>query len=161
MLYKLIAQAIASFSESEAKVKQPLRCIIKVHYMVIEILAVRWLGMQLMQIFKRKLAGWSPWNDDEVSIIEYCTGGFVRSENEARILSTPLKRGFILPSKGGHLEKIRRRATRVDSELLSVSLVALRAAQHGLYTSNFLPTPRHRGKGGVVYTQHGLADAKT
>ena len=51
------------FSGSEAKVKQPLRCIslicsymrtfpIKVHYKVIEILAVRWLGTKLMQIFK-------------------------------------------------------------------------------------------------------------
>ena len=44
---------LALFSGSEAKVKQPLRCIIKVHYKVIEILAVRWLGTKLMQIFKR------------------------------------------------------------------------------------------------------------
>ena len=51
------------FSGSEAKVKQPLCCIslicsymrtfpIKVHYKVIEILAVRWLGTKLMQNFK-------------------------------------------------------------------------------------------------------------
>ena len=58
---------------------------IKVHYKVIEILAVRWL------VTKLKLAGRSPGNDDEVShgnlfftYIEYCTGGLVRSENEAR-----------------------------------------------------------------------------
>ena len=55
--------AIASFSGSEAKVKQPLRCIclivsyavtfpIKVHSKVIEILSVRWLGTKLMQIIK-------------------------------------------------------------------------------------------------------------
>ena len=41
---------------------------------------------------RRKLAGRSPGNDDEVSttsvfhIIEYCTGGLVRSDNEATIL---------------------------------------------------------------------------
>ena len=41
---------------------------------------------------QRKLAGRSPGNDDEVSttsvfhLIEYCTGGLVRSENEATIL---------------------------------------------------------------------------
>ena len=37
--------------------------------------------------------GRSPGNDDEISIIrllEYCTGGLVRSENEARILYTVL-----------------------------------------------------------------------
>ena len=44
---------------------------------------------------RRKLARQSPRNDDEVSIIcfphklnNYCTGGLVRSENEARILYT-------------------------------------------------------------------------
>ena len=63
---------------------------------------------------RRKLAGRSPGNDDEVSIIcfphiEYCTGGLVRSENEARILYT-IEKGFILQSKGVHFEKIRRRA---------------------------------------------------
>ena len=48
---------------------------IKVHYKVIEMLAVRWLGTKLMQIFKettsykrRKLAGRSLKNDDEVNI---------------------------------------------------------------------------------------------
>ena len=48
---------------------------------------------------RRKLAGQSPGNDDQVSIIcfthklhEYCTGGLVRSENEARILDTVEKR---------------------------------------------------------------------
>ena len=86
------------FSGSEAKVKQPLRCIslicsymrtfpIKVQYKVIEIFAVRWLGTKLKCRFSKrllqakKLAGQSPGNDDEVSIIcfphtEYCTGGW-------------------------------------------------------------------------------------
>ena len=78
-----------------------------------------------MQIFKettsykqRKLAGRSPGNDDKVSIvcfphIEYCTGGLVRSENEARILYT-VEKGFILQSKSAHFEKIRRRAARSE-----------------------------------------------
>ena len=50
--------------------------LIKVHCKVIEILAVRWLGTKLMEIFtettyykQRKLAGRSPGNDDEVSRI--------------------------------------------------------------------------------------------
>ena len=77
---------LASFSGSKTKVKQLLCCIslicsyrrtfpIKVLYKVIEILAVRWLSTKLMQIFKEtilqvtKLAGRSPGNDDEVSII--------------------------------------------------------------------------------------------
>ena len=43
---------------------------------------------------RRKLAGRSPENDDKVSIyIEYCTGGLVRSENEARILY-PVEKGL-------------------------------------------------------------------
>ena len=41
---------------------------------------------------RRRLAGRSPGNDDKVSVIEYCTGGLVRSENEARILYTVEKR---------------------------------------------------------------------
>ena len=45
------------------------------------------------------------------SSYEYCTGGFVRSENEARILYT-VEKGIILQSNSGHLEKIHRRATR-------------------------------------------------
>ena len=44
------------------------------------------------------------------------------SENEAII---PLKKSFILQSKGAHF----------------TLLAALQAAQHGLYTSNLLPTP--------------------
>ena len=50
---------------------------IKVHYKVIEILAVRWLGTKLMQIFKETTTGdkasraRSPGNDDEVSIIRF------------------------------------------------------------------------------------------
>ena len=43
---------------------------IKVHYNVMKILAVRWVGTKLKQIFKRqKLAGRSPGNDDEVRVI--------------------------------------------------------------------------------------------
>ena len=59
--------------------------------------------------------------------------------NEARILYTVGKKDFILQSKGAHLEKFRRRATR--GEITLRFLAALRAAQHGLYTSNLLPTP--------------------
>ena len=40
---------------------------------------------------RRKLAGRSPGNDDEVRF-EYCTGGLVRSENEAGILYAVEKR---------------------------------------------------------------------
>ena len=49
--------------------------LIKVYYKVIEILAVRWLGTKVMQIYKEtttsdeELAGRSLGNDDEVSII--------------------------------------------------------------------------------------------
>ena len=59
--------------------------------------------------------------------------------NEARILYTVGKKDFILQSKGAHFEKFRRRATR--GEITLRFLAALRAAQHGLYTSNLLPTP--------------------
>ena len=45
---------------------------------------------------RRKLAGQSVGNDDEVSIIcfrhKYCTGGLVRSEKEATILYSVEKR---------------------------------------------------------------------
>ena len=60
---------------------------------------------------RRKLAGRSPGNDDEVSttsvfhIIEYCTGGLVRSENEATILCI-VEKTFILQSNGAHFSKI-------------------------------------------------------
>ena len=54
------------FSGSEAKVKQPFRCIslicsymrtfpIKVQYKVIEIFAVRWLGTKLKCRFSKRL----------------------------------------------------------------------------------------------------------
>ena len=58
--------------------------------------------------FRRKLAGRSP-GDDYFPHSEYYTGGLVRSENELEYY-TPLKKGFILQSKGAHLEKICRRA---------------------------------------------------
>ena len=68
---------------------------IKVHYKVIEILAVRWLGTKLMQIFtettyykRRKLARLSSGNDDEVSIILYWSK-VLRTRLE---YYTPLKR---------------------------------------------------------------------
>ena len=45
---------------------------LKRHYKAIKILAVRWLGMRLMHIFTEttssKKAGWSPGNDDQVSM---------------------------------------------------------------------------------------------
>ena len=61
--------------------------------------------------------------------------------NEARILYTVGKKDFILQSKGAHFEKFRRRATR--GEITLRFLAALRAAQHGLYTPNLLPTPMY------------------
>ena len=79
---------------------------IKVHYKVIEILAVRWLGTKLMLIFKEtttsdeKLAGRSPGNDDEVSVICFPHKLDIVL-NEARILYT-VEKGFILQSKGAH-----------------------------------------------------------
>ena len=53
----------------------------------------------------------------------------------------PLKKASILPSKGAHFEKFA--AALRAAKLLSIFLAALRAAQHGLYTSNLLPTPMH------------------
>ena len=71
---------------------------------------------------RRKLAGRSPGNDDEVNIICFqhklnMDGGLARSENEARMLYT-VEKGFIWQSKCAHFEEIRRRATR--GELLSI-----------------------------------------
>ena len=60
-------------------------------------------------------------------------------ENEARIFIHPLKRAFMLQSKGAHFGKICRRATR--GEITFHFLAVLRAAQNGLYTSILLPTP--------------------
>ena len=52
-------------------------------------------------------------------------------------MPTPLKKkGFLLQRKGAHFEKIRRRAT-----LGEIIFAVTRAVQHGLYTSNLLPTP--------------------
>ena len=82
---------------------------------------------------RRKLAGRSPGNDDEVSIIWFphklniVLEGWKDGLRTRLEYYTPLKKGFILQSKGAHFEKIR--------------LAAFRAAQHGLYTSNLLPTP--------------------
>ena len=46
--------------------------VLKGQYKAIKILAVRWLGMRLMHIFTEttssKKAGWSPGNDDQVSM---------------------------------------------------------------------------------------------
>ena len=71
---------------------------IKVHYKVMEFLAVRLARYEANADFqrdsdykRRKLPGRSPGNDDKVSIIcfpHYCTGRLVRSENEAKILYT-------------------------------------------------------------------------
>ena len=47
-----------------------------------------------------------------------------------------LKKGFIFQSEGAHIEKICRRG-KITFHFLAV----LRAAEHGLYTSNLLPTP--------------------
>ena len=58
----------------------------------------------------------------------------VRSENEARILYT-VEKGFILQSKGAHFA-----AALSAAKLHSAALCA---AQHGLYTSNLLPTPMY------------------
>ena len=52
---------------------------------------------------------------------------------------TPLKKSFILQSKGAHFEKFA--AALRAAKLVFISLAALRAVHHGLYTSNLLPTP--------------------
>ena len=95
-------------------------------------------------------------NDDEVGIIGFphkinCTGGLVRSENNARTLYTVEKRLF-LQSKSAHFEKFRRRAMR--GKITFLFLAALRAAQHGLYTSNLFPTPMNNSY--VVHNYHKL-----
>ena len=60
----------------------------------------------------------------------------MRSENELEYY-TPLKKGFILQSKGARFKKnLPPRYARRN-----YFLAALCAAQHGLYTSNLLPTP--------------------
>ena len=65
---------------------------------MIEILAVRWLGTKpsnadfqrdYMYYKRRKLAERSPGSGFPHKLnIDYCTGGMVRSENEARLLYT-------------------------------------------------------------------------
>ena len=80
-------------------------------------MAVRWLGTKLMQrdyYERRKLAGRSPGND-EVSIICFPHKLNIVLEGGQGLRTrleyyTPLKKKFILQSKGGHLQKIRRRA---------------------------------------------------
>ena len=72
---------------------------IKVHYKVIEILAVRWLGMKLMQIFKETTISDESWERRRSQVATICfphelniVNWLVRSENEARILYTVEKR---------------------------------------------------------------------
>ena len=65
-------------------------------YRVIEIVEVRWLGTKLMQICKETiLQATKAGNDDVCFPHKYCTGGLVRSENEARILYSVAKRLYI------------------------------------------------------------------
>ena len=94
-------------------------------------------------------AGRCPGSDDEVGTynltvfrIFYLTVGKVGK-------LTPLKKGFILQSKGAHFEKIRRRATR--DEIILHFTAALRAVQHSLYTSNLLPTPICYGSENMIF----------
>ena len=95
---------------------------------------------------RRKLAGRSPGNDDGVSttsvfhIIEYGTEGLVRSENEATILCIVEKRLYFAVQWCTLFKNLR---PRYDITFLYFFLAALRAAQHSLYTSDFLPTPMH------------------
>ena len=83
---------------SVASVSYAVTCI-KVHCKVIEILAVRWLGMKLMQIFKWRLlqlvkasrvVSWerqqSQYNICFAHELNIVLEGLVRSENEAGIL---------------------------------------------------------------------------
>ena len=69
---------------------------IKVHYKVIEILAVRWPGTKLMQIFKVTTRSTSDESYPGGQRSQYhhinCTGGLVRSENDGKILYTVEKR---------------------------------------------------------------------
>ena len=70
--------------------------------------------------YKRRNPGGPLGTDDEVSIIcfphiEYCTGGLVRSENEARTLYTVEKKGLFCSPKVHTLKEIRRRATRGET----------------------------------------------
>ena len=90
---------------------------------------------------RRKLAGRSPGNDDEVSIIcfphtKYGTGGLVRSENEAKILYTVEKKKGCL-----NVHTSKNSPPRYARRTTFHFLPAFRAAQHSLYTSNLLPTP--------------------
>ena len=96
---------------------------------------------------RRKLAGRSPGNDDEVSttsvfhIIEYCTGGLVRSENEATILCFVEKKLYFAVQWCTLFKNLRPRYARRYYFIFFFFFAALRAAHHSLYTSNFLPTP--------------------
>ena len=91
-----------------------------------------------------KLPERSPGNDSEVIIISFphklniVTEGWLGLGTRLEYYK-PLKKASILPSKGAHFEKFA--AARNAAKSLSIFLAALRAAQHGLYTSNLLPTP--------------------
>ena len=85
-------------------------------------------------------AAWaSPGNNNEVSTYNltvfqmfYWTVGKVWK-------LIPLKKGFILQSKGARFEKTFSTIT----EIILHFFAALRAVQHILYTSNLLPTPMY------------------
>ena len=117
---------------------------IEVHYKVIEILVVRWLGTKANADFqrdyykRRKLAGRSPGNDDEDSILSFLHKlNIVLVSLRTRLeCCTPLKKALFCSLKADILKKFA-------AALLSIFFLArfaLRAAQHGLYTSNLLPT---------------------
>ena len=86
-------------------------------------------------------ARWSPGNENEVSIIcsphkvNFLLDGWegLRTRPENYI---PLEKKHTLQSKGSHFKKICHHDMR--GKILSI---VLHTAQHGLYTSNLLPTP--------------------
>ena len=118
---------------------------IKVHYKVIEILAVRWLGTKLMQIFKTTTRSTSDASYLGGRQSQYhhinCTGGLVRSENEGRILYTVEKR----LSKCAYLERIRCRATQGE-----IYFPFFSSATHGT------AWPLHFKFASYAYDVHGL-----
>ena len=110
---------------------------LKVHYKAIKILAVRWFGTRLLMDFSQRLidisqrllqatkAGGSPGNDDEVSTYNLTVFQMFYGWGGLKAYSFEKK-----SSLGANFEK-----------KLPPRIAALRAAQHGLYTSNLLPTP--------------------
>ena len=85
-----------------------------------------------------------PGNNDKVSRIcfPHKLNNIVLEGLRTRLeYCTPLKKGFILQSKGGHFLKKFATMLCLAKLFAILFLAALRMAQHGLYTSNLFPTP--------------------